>query len=199
MKQLSFFLLVIAFVGGLVVAQQFLSTKEKNPNGTPIPGKTLGGNFTLTQGDKAISLSDFSGKVGVMYFGYASCPDVCPMSLAVMGSAMKSLTPDEAAQIQGIFVSVDPERDKGQNLMKYAQYFNPGFVGITGTIQELQQVTRQYGTYYQKVNSESASSYLVDHTSTTYVINRDGSLYKTLPHNTGAKEVAEALRAALAS
>lgn len=201
MKQTIFFLSLIAFIGGLIAAQQYLS-KEHTPAASkpiPIAGKQFGGNFSLTQDGKTVSLSDFKGKVVVMYFGYASCPDVCPTSLAMIGGAMKSLTPEELESVQGVFVSVDPERDKGEPLMQYAQYFHKNFVGITGTIDEIKAVTKQYGTYYAKVESDSALSYLVDHTSTTFIIDRDGNFFESQPHGAKSEAIANSIRNALAS
>ncbi len=198
MKQILFFASIIAFIGGLVVAQQYLSSPSKPSKPIPIAGKTFGGDFTLNEkGGTPASLSDYRGKAVVMYFGYASCPDVCPTSLAVIGSAIKSLSDKEQADVVGLFISVDPERDNGERLKKYAQYFHKNFVGITGTPEEIQTVARQYGSYFAKVDSESALSYLVDHTSTTFIIGRDGKFVASRPHASTAAEIAEGIREAL--
>jgi len=198
MKQIIFFVSIIAFIGGLVAAQQYLSKPNKPSKPIPIAGKQFGGDFTLNEeGGKPASLSDYRGKVVVMYFGYASCPDVCPTSMAVIGSAMKSLSEKELADVKGLFISVDPERDNGERLKKYAQYFHKNFEGITGTPKELQKVARQYGSYYAKVDSDSALNYLVDHTSTTFIIGRDGKFVASRPHASTAAEIAEGIREAL--
>ena len=198
MKQIIFLVSIIAFVGGLVAAQQYLSNPNKPSKPVPIAGKQFGGDFTLNEKDGTpASLSDYRGKVVVMYFGYASCPDACPTSLALIGSAMKSLSEKEIADVQGVFISVDPERDNGERLKKYAKYFHDQFVGITGTPAELQKVARQYGSYYAKVDSESELSYLVDHTSTTFIIGRDGKFVASRPHASTALEIAEGIREAL--
>ena len=198
MKQISLLLSIIAFIGGLFVAQQYLSKPNKPSKPIPSAGKEFGGDFTLNEKDgKPASLSDYRGKVVIMYFGYTSCPDFCPTSLAVIGSAMKSLSEKEQEELQGLFISVDPERDNGERLKKYAKYFHDIFDGITGTPEEIQTVARQYGSYFNKVDSDSALTYLVDHTSTTYIIGRDGKFVKTLPHGATAAEVAEGIRLAL--
>ncbi|PWR00457.1 SCO family protein [Leucothrix pacifica] len=200
MKQIIFILSVLAFIGGLVVAQQFLSNKQTAGESkmTPIAGKSFGGDFTLTPKDgKPVSLSDYRGKIVVLYFGYASCPDVCPTSLAVIGSAMRSLSDTELEDVQGLFVSVDPERDNGEKLQQYAAYFHEKFDGITGTPEEIQKVARQYGSYFAKVDTESAMSYLMDHTSTTFIIGRDGKFVSSQPHGANAAAIAEAIREAL--
>ncbi|RVU81770.1 SCO family protein [Leucothrix sargassi] len=198
MKQITLLACLLAFIGGLVVAQQYLTDPTKPSKPIPIAGKEFGGDFTLNEkGGEPVSLSDFRGKVVVMYFGFASCPDVCPTSLAVIGSAFKSLSEDEVDDVQGVFISVDPERDKGERLKKYAQYFHENFVGITGTPEEIQKVARQYGSYFAKVDSDSSLNYLVDHTSTTFIIGRDGKFVASRPHGATAAEVAEGIREAL--
>lgn len=199
MKKIIFFASLIAFIGGLVIAQQYF-TKRSLPvsKQIPIAGKQFGGEFTLQpEGGKSVSLSDFKGKVVVMYFGFTSCPDVCPTSLAIIGSAMKSLSADEVAGVQGLFVSLDPERDTEEKLNQYAAYFHKNFKGISGTIEQVQKVARQYGTYFTKVAGSSAENYLIDHTSATFIIGRDGKFVTSKSHGATAQEVVEGIRSAL--
>jgi len=199
MKKIIFFISLIAFIGGLVIAQQYFSKRSLPASKqTPIPGKQFGGEFTLQpEGGKAVSLSDFKGKVVVMYFGFASCPDVCPTSLAIIGSAMKSLSKDEVAEVQGIFISLDPERDTEAKLKQYASFFHKNFVGITGTVEQVTQVAKQYGTYFTKVAGSSELNYLIDHTSVTFVIGRDGKFVTSKTHGATAQEIAASIRSAL--
>ncbi|PID47614.1 MAG: electron transport protein SCO1/SenC [Proteobacteria bacterium] len=203
MKRVLFIFSVIAFIAGLFAVQQYLSpssanSRHGNERVAPIAGKQFGGDFTLTPNDgKPVSLSDYRGKVVVLYFGYTSCPDVCPTSMALIGSAMKSLSTSEVADVQGIFISVDPERDTADRLMKYAQYFHKNFVGTTGTPEKVRQVAKQYGSYFTKVESGSALSYLMDHTSSIFIIGRDGQFISAQPHGANAQDIAEAIRSAL--
>ena len=199
MKKLLLLVSVIAFIGGLIVAQQYF-TKKSLPASKQIPiaGKQFGGEFTLQpEGGKAVSLSDFQGKVVVIYFGFASCPDVCPTSLAIIGSAMKSLSKNELADVQGLFISLDPERDTEEKLQEYAGYFHPNFKGITGTIEQLQKVARQYGTYFTKVAGSSDLNYQIDHTSATFIVGKDGKFAASKSHGATAAEIAEGIRSAL--
>ena len=199
MKKMLFLLSIAAFIGGLVVAQQYFS-KRSLPKSTsvPIAGKQFGGDFTLQpEGAKAVSLSDFRGKVVVIYFGFASCPDVCPTSLAIIGSAMKSLTEDELANVQGLFISLDPERDTEEKLAQYAGFFHENFIGITGTQEQLQKVTKQYGTYYTKVAGSTELNYLIDHTSVTFVVGKDGKFVTSKSHGATAEQITEGIRSAL--
>ena len=199
MNKLPLFISLIAFIGGLVFAQQYFS-KNSLPASkqTPIVGKEFGGEFTLQRdGGEPVSLSDFKGKVVVMYFGFASCPDVCPTSLAIIGSAVKSLSAEEVADVKGLFISLDPERDRDENLKQYAQYFHKNFSGITGTLEQVESVARRYGTYFIKVAGSSESDYTIDHTSATFIIGRDGKFVVSKAHGTPPEKIAEAIRSAL--
>lgn len=133
-------------------------------------------NFELTDHNgKRVKLSDFTkeNKIVLLFFGYTHCPDVCPMALETMAKVMKNLTPEEAKRVQVLFISVDPERDTPEVLKGYVPYFNPTFIGLVGTQEELSKTAKEYKAYYRKVEGESASGYLVDHTATIYLITPD--------------------------
>lgn len=204
MNKVSIIVGLLAFAIGIGAAQWYMGKPAEMPV-TNNDGSTLvpmaegkfGGDFTLMQGDKPVKLSDFRGKVVVMYFGYASCPDVCPTTLSIIASGLKELSPEELAQVQPIFISIDPERDQGEKLMAYATHFHPSFIGITGTPEEVQKVAHQYGAFFAKVQSDSAMGYLVDHTSKTYMISKDGKYVNILPHNMTTQDVVNNIRAAL--
>lgn len=202
MKKIPLLIAALAFVIGIAAAQYLspFTTASTSSGDTPripmLAGK-FGGDFTLTQADKPIKLSDFSDKVVVMYFGFASCPDICPTTLAVIGAGLKKLNAEELAQVQPLFISVDPERDNGERLQAYAQHFHPNFMGITGTVSEVEQVTKQYGAFFSKATSNSAMGYTVDHTSKTYVINKDGKFVTILPHEMTPDTVVTGIRAEL--
>lgn len=201
MKKTTLIIALLAFAVGIAAAQYFLATRPapaSDASGTLVPvNAAFGGDFTLTQDGKTVKLSDFSGKVVVLYFGYASCPDICPTSLAIISAGLKELSAEELAQVQPIFVSVDPERDHGERLMAYAKHFHPKLIGITGTAEEVKQAAQRYGAFYAKVASNSAMGYLVDHTSQTYLLSKDGKSVKILPHNPSPADVANSIRQAL--
>ena len=157
----------------------------------------FGGDFTLYQGDTPVSLSDLQGQLVVMYFGFASCPDVCPTTLAIIASALRQLTPEELESVQPVFISIDPERDQGEKLDAYATYFHSGFIGITGTPDEVQKVINQYGGFFIKAESDSALGYLVEHTSKTYIISKDGQYVSILPHDMTIALALTAIRSGL--
>ncbi len=200
LKKTPLLVAALAFVVGIVAAQYLLSTNASptatSSDSTRVPVITgkFGGDFTLTQADKPVHLNDFQDKVVVVYFGYSSCPDICPTSLATISAGLKTLTAEELAQVQPIFISVDPERDGGDTLMNYAKHFHPNLIGITGTAAEVQQVAQQYGAFYAKVSSNSAMGYLVDHTSNTYLISKAGKFVTILPHDMTPATVAAGIR-----
>ncbi len=126
--------------------------------------------------EKRVCLSDFKGKAVLIFFGYTHCPDVCPMALQVLADTMKRLDEDLRNKVQVIFISVDPDRDTPEKAQKYAEYFYPTFIGLTGTHEELQKVAKDYMAFYKKVEGESEGGYLVDHTAYIYLITPDGTL-----------------------
>jgi len=164
--------------------------------GTKYPG--IGGDFTLTSSRGQVSLRDFRGKVVVIYFGYASCPDVCPTALSTIAAAIGKLDAQQRQQVLPLFISVDPKRDTPQLLAEYTRAFYPGMIGLTGSKEQIDAVTGQYKAFYALVPQEGGE-YLVDHTSATYVVGRDGELRDILNHATTAQELAVKLRATLES
>ncbi len=154
----------------------------------------IGGNFTVDSVTGPISLSDFEGKAVIVYFGYTLCPDICPTSLGFLSSALNQLDESELANIQGIFISVDPDRDKLEHLDDYAKYFHKNLIGATTNKEAIDEISDQYGASYRMVKTESSLEYLVDHSAAIYFIDRDGKLAKSLPHGTLPGEMAETLR-----
>lgn len=168
------------------------------PEDEALPMEQRGGDFTLYGKDGAVSLSDFKGKVVAIYFGYTQCPDICPTSLALLGTALKQLTEVELVNVQGIFISVDPGRDSPEHLADYTKYFHPKIIGISAAPDDLDPVVAQYGAYYEKTSfSNSALLYGVAHTSETYVVGKDGKLTAILPHAAPAHDILQAIRSAL--
>ncbi len=135
-------------------------------------------------------LTDFAGEIVVLYFGYTFCPDVCPTTLSKLADAMDMLG-DKADDVQVIMVSVDPERDTPEMLADYVEHFHPDFMGITGERAAVDRVATLYGVYYEKEEGSAASGYLVNHTATVMVIDRDGYLKLVLPFEGTAADIAE--------
>ncbi|MET0066815.1 MAG: SCO family protein [Candidatus Thiodiazotropha sp.] len=154
-----------------------------------------GGDFQLHSSRGDFSLSQYKGKVVLLYFGYTQCPDVCPTSLAILTQALNGLNPEELESVRGVFVSVDPKRDSYQRLDDYTRYFHPNLIGVTGNDDEVAGVAQQYGAQYRAVSLEgSGMGYAVDHSAVTYLITQDGELRFAFPHETPAFVILEAIR-----
>lgn len=156
-----------------------------------------GGDFVLQGADGPVALSAYRGKVVLLYFGYTFCPDVCPTALSLLAQAMSGLTPDELKNIQGIFISIDPERDTMEVLKAYSPFFHPQIVGASGTVEQVANVAQQYGASYMKQKPDSDGRYAVDHSSFTYVIDTEGKLSAVLAHGTPPQKIVEKVRALL--
>ena len=116
-----------------------------------------GGDFTLTSADGPATLADQRGRVVLIYFGYASCPDICPTSLAFITAALRALTPAELERVRVVFISVDPARDTPEKLKQYAGHFHPNIIGVTGSPGTLADVATRYGAVLG-INSRSPNS-----------------------------------------
>lgn len=184
---------IVAFVVGISLSMYlFIGDKSFSvQNQTGIAGD---GNFTLHDGEHDIQLSDYKGKAVFIFFGYTSCPDVCPTSLAFMSGALKELTQEELEKVQVLFISVDPDRDTAEKLRSYTEYFHPQIRGISGTKQEIDKVVEQYNASYKMVESDSAMGYLVDHTASFYVVDTQGKLVNLLPHGLPVKQITGVIR-----
>jgi len=160
-----------------------------------LAAKPEGGDFRLQSWRGPVGLEDFRGKVVLIYFGYTWCPDICPTNLAIIGLALKQLTPSEREGVQVLFVSVDPERDDVERLKRFAEYFDPNILGVTGSEQEIAAAARRYGAAYQRSEqSDSAMGYMVDHSSYTYLVDRHGRLVEVLEHATPAERIVGLIR-----
>jgi protein SCO1 len=120
-------------------------------------------------------LKEFQGKVVVLFFGYTQCPDVCPTTMAELAEVRRRLGP-QGQLLQGVFVSVDPERDTGPVLGEYIKAIDPSFVALRGTAEQISQVAREFKVVYQKVPTQDGQSYTMDHTAGSYIIDPKGQL-----------------------
>ena len=143
--------------------------------GTQLERYEFGGEFELTnQRGERMRLSDLAGNAVMMFFGYTFCPDTCPATLSRMREVKAALSEDDAARFTGLLVSVDPARDTPERLGQYVEFFDPGFVGLTGTDDELQDIARRYGARYMIPDGQPEDSYLVSHSSIGYLIDPAG-------------------------
>jgi len=186
-------LAIIAFILGISLGLTFFDNNDSGSNASQM-NYPEGGDFTLHNGDKEVNLSDYDDKLRFIFFGYTSCPDICPTALALVSSSLKQLTEEELAQVQVFFISVDPDRDNAQKLRDYTKYFHSKILGITGTKSEIDKVVKQYGAAYRKVESDSAMGYLVDHSASVYVVGKKGKIVDMLPHGLPVESITKTIR-----
>ncbi len=153
----------------------------------------VGGPFTLTdQTGKQRSDTDFRGKLMIVYFGYAYCPDVCPTDLMAITQALDALGP-AAEGVQPVFITIDPERDT-KLLADYVSAFHRSLVGLTGSPDEIRKVANSYKAFYVKVQDERSRDYSIDHAGVIYLIGRNGEYLGFMPPQTNPDRLTEVLR-----
>ncbi|MBK7897051.1 MAG: SCO family protein [Candidatus Promineifilaceae bacterium] len=151
-------------------------------------------NFTLTGLDEQpVSLVDFRDKVVMLYFGYTFCPDVCPATMVELRDAMEALG-NRAEDVQVIMITVDPERDTPEILQAYLAHFDESFIGLTGTPEDLIAVTAPMGIFFERHEGSEASGYLIDHTATVAVLDKEGKLRLIYPFGVTGEEMAADLK-----
>jgi protein SCO1/2 len=154
----------------------------------------IGGPFALTASDgRRVTDQDFRGRWILIYFGFTFCPDACPTELAVMAAALDTLG-DDAADVQPMLITLDPERDTVEVLRDYVAAFHPRLIGLTGTLAEIQAVASAYRVFFQKTEPDANGDYLVDHSSVVYLMDPDGNYVTVFGRDVDAVAMAEGLK-----
>jgi protein SCO1/2 len=175
-------------VGGLLTACEPRSGAAPSTafKGIDITGAAYGRQLALTDmTGQPRTLADYRGQVLMLYFGFVQCPDVCPTALARASEVMRQLGPD-AAQVQLLFVTVDPERDTPALLRDYMAAFDPAFMALTGDAAAIQAAASEFRVYFKKI--PTGSSYTMDHTALTYLLDRNGHIRVALRHEQTAAD-----------
>jgi len=163
----------------------------------PLAGAAIGGPFELVDSEgRTVRWSDFDGKYRVLYFGYAYCPDVCPLDVQRMmqGFAQfQEAEPELAAQVQPIFVTIDPARDTPEVVGEFTRAFSNDLLGLTGTAEQVDRAAKAFAVYYQKGEDAGNGSYLMDHSRAAYLMGRNGEPIATLPVDESGEAVAAEL------
>lgn len=163
----------------------------------PLAGAAIGGDFTLTGEDgKPVSWTDFNGKWRVVYFGFAYCPDICPTDLQRSSQGLKLYAKDHAAlaaQIQPVFITIDPERDTPAVVAEFTDAFSPDLLGLTGTPEQIAAAAKAFGVYFAKGEVNEQGAYMMDHSNVTYLFDPQGNPIAMLPTDQGAEAVAAEL------
>ncbi|HJQ63994.1 MAG TPA: SCO family protein [Burkholderiales bacterium] len=160
---------------------------------TDVTGAPFGKALALNDHHgKPRTLQDFRGKVVVLFFGFMHCPDVCPATLAELAQVAKALGPD-AARMQVLFVTVDPERDTPGLLRQYVPSFHPDFLGLHGDAAATAQAAKEFKIFYQK-QPQSGGDYSMDHSAGTYILDQQGRLRLFAQHGAGASALLHDIR-----
>jgi len=151
-----------------------VAQNEARFNGVDITGAEYARALSLPDGTGRVrSLEEFRGKVVIVLFGFTQCPDICPTSMAEVSEVRKRLGPS-GENVQGVFVSIDPERDTAEVVAEYVRSMDPSFVGLRGSVDQVTQAAKEFKVFFQKVPSQDGKSYTMDHTAGAYVFDRDG-------------------------
>jgi len=154
-----------------------------------------GGDFTLSAPDGPLSLSDLRGKVVLIFFGYTSCPDICPMSLARIDASFSAMDARELERVQALFITLDPERDTADRLEKYTRYFHKNIIGLRGDEKAINAVAGQYGVDYSKnLMPESALGYSISHPTSILLLDAEGRIVESVPHDAKSKYLLSRIR-----
>ena len=191
----------------LIALAALLAGCDKLAGGKPsfkaidITGADYGKALSLPDQDgKVRTLADFKGKVIVVFFGYTQCPDVCPITMGELAQVKKALGAD-GDKVQGVFISVDPERDTPERLKAYMQGFDPSFVALRGTPEQTAATAKDFRVYYSKVPGKTEGSYTMDHTAGSYIFDTTGRLrlFTRYGEKDGAANLTADIKALLAN
>lgn len=178
----------------------FACTAQTPPafHSSDITGAEFGRALALTDHHgKSRTLADFRGKVVILFFGYTSCPDVCPTALARFAEVMKRLGAD-AARVQVLFVTIDPERDTQAQLAAYVPWFHPSFIGLYGDAAATAATAREFKVYYARQETGGGMAYVLDHSAAVYVFDPAGRIRLYVRDDAGIDMIAGDLKHLLA-
>ncbi len=180
---------------GAVMLAVLLFPKEVTFRGTLYDPALPAPEIALVRDDGSnFRLSEQRGNIVLLFFGYTSCPDVCPTTLSELRKLNTELGTN-AERVKVIFITVDPERDTPEQIQKYVSIFNPAFIGLSGSVVELEPIWKSYGVYREVEQvSTSASGYLVTHTARVYLIDRDGNLRLSYSYGTPTDDILHDLK-----
>jgi protein SCO1 len=163
-----------------------------------ITGADYAQTLSLPDADGRVrTLDEFRGKVLVVFFGYTQCPDVCPTTLAELAAVKQQLGP-EGADVQGIFVTIDPARDTPAVLKSYVGSFGGDFVALRGDEEQTKAAAKAFKVFYAKVPGSTESTYTMDHTAASYVFDRQGKVRLFTRYGSGAEALVHDLKILLA-
>ena len=177
-KRRQFFKRIVNLSIGISATGLFYACSDAKPSftGIDLTGADYAQGFNLPDHNGQVrTLADFAGKVVVVFFGFTQCPDVCPTSLSELAEAKQMLGAD-GERLQGIFISVDPERDTPSVMKDYMASFDPSFLALHATPTELVALSKSFKMYYKKVDGSTPTTYTMDHSAGSYVYDTQGRI-----------------------
>ncbi len=189
---------LIGLIMAAVIAWMTIRHDQRQAGGvaTNVAPASIGGPFTLTTHDgRVVTDQDFVGKYKLVFFGYTFCPDICPTELQTIAQAM-DLMGDSGADVQPLFITIDPERDTPPVLADYVKLFHPSIIGLTGTAEQIAAVAKAYRVYYARSQGEpDPTQYLMDHSTFAYLLAPDGSFVTVFAKGSTPEQMVEAINA----
>ncbi|MDL5032829.1 SCO family protein [Pelomonas sp. APW6] len=184
---------------GLALSGCDLASSSKSSfKGVDLTGAKYARELQLPDIDgRSRSLADFKGKVVVVFFGFTQCPDVCPTTMAELAQVKKTLGAD-GDKVQGVFVTVDPDRDTPELLKAYLGSFDPSFVALRGTADQLKAAAQEFKVYYAKVPGKTPETYTMDHTAASFIFDTEGRIRIFSRYGSGAEALSQDIQTLLA-
>lgn len=187
----------LILIGGLALATWALAPRQIQFHGTVVDSTRPAADFTLTTaGGRRVSLSDFRGKVVLLFFGFRFCPDICPTALFEMKQMMQALGPD-ADRVQVLMVTIDPERDTPDLIQEHVSRYDPRFLGLSGTPDEIAAAATPFGIYYAREPGSANTEYLMTHTASITAVDKKGYVRVIFPFGTTSADIATDVKALL--
>jgi len=187
-----FFLVAIALLALVLGYLVAALTRPTTPSNQPAQTLSLEGGFNLIdETGQPVSQDSYTGKFRLVYFGFTFCPDVCPMQLEVVSRALDiaKISPD---WLTTLFITLDPERDTPEDMVIYTDNFHKNIIGLTGSLDQIQQAAKAYKVYFQKVSDpETTGGYTVDHSSIVFLMGPDNNYRQHFTHRDSAEDIAE--------
>ncbi len=194
-EQIAKLTAVICLVLSIVMVMGYIVTRDRPLGEGHRLASDYGGEFTLKSDTGNVSLSDFKGKIVVIYFGFMNCQEACPVSMTTMRRAFNRLSSEELKSVQGIFISIDPKRDNPEDLAAFAKDYHQNVIGLVDNKEHIEQLAEQYGALADMDVLEGNSvTYTVEHSSRFYMINKSGKLQTTMSYSTTPAELAAKIR-----
>lgn len=179
----------------LVIVGSFFTDPPKMTEPDPAQLFNPGGNFSLTgTNGEAFQLQDLRGNIVLLFFGYTSCPDACPSTLAKLQRAFNLLSKEEVEQVRTVFISVDPERDNPELLKEYVDYFGVNAIGLTGTKADIDKVVKAYHAHYMIIPGQTSNWYSINHTTTVFLHDKQGKVRYRFLYEETPQQLAKAIR-----